>query len=262
MPVTSVPMTTTEISRRASVCVRFFVALLAITPCAASAGVVDHRLWDTILKQYVDDGGHVAYRRLQAENAEALATYLKTIAAVRIDDLSQKDQLAFWLNAYNATIVAGVLQGRSPETAVTRFRFFRMYERVIAGQKNTPDEIETVVRGFQDARVHFALVCASTSCPKLRREAYTGARLDTQLDDQARQFVNDPGRNRIDPSTGVVELSMIFNWFNGDFTRSGRSLADFLAPYLTAAQVKLLREKAPRYREYDWTMNAQPGERP
>jgi hypothetical protein len=238
------------------------VALLAIGPGVASGGMVDHGPWDTILKQYVDGSGHIAYRRLQAESADALETYLKTVAAARVDGLPQKDQLAFWINAYNATIVAGVLQGRSPETKVTRFRLFRVYERVIAGQQNTPDEIESVVRGFHDARAHFALVCASTSCPKLRHEAYVGVQLDAQLDDQARRFVNDPSRNRIDPIAGVVGLSMIFTWFNDEFTRGGHTLADFLVPYVTAAQVKLLREKAPQYLEYDWTMNAQAGQRP
>jgi uncharacterized protein DUF547 len=241
-------------------------ALLAVLlPTAvrtALGGTVDHTLWDTIVKQYVDDGGRVAYQRLRTESGDALAVYLKTLAAAAIDDLPSADRLAFWINAYNATIVAGVLEDYSPESSLSRLRFFRIYSHPIAGASRTPDDIEAIVRSLHDSRVHFALVCASTSCPKLRREAYLGARLDAQLDDQARQFVNDPDRNRIDPATGAVELSMIFDWFKDDFRRDGRALADFLAPYLNVQQVELLREKAPRYRTYDWTMNAQPGQRP
>jgi hypothetical protein len=236
--------------------------LLSATARTALGDTVDHTLWDTIVKQYVDDGGRVAYQRLRTESGDALAVYLKTLAAAAIDDLSSADQLAFWINAYNATIVAGVLEDYSPESKLSRLRFFRIYSHPIAGASRTPADIEGIVRGFRDARVHFALVCASTSCPKLRREAYVGARLDAQLDDQARQFLNDPSRNRIDPATGAVELSMIFDWFKDDFRRDGRALTDFLAPYLTAEQVKLLREKSPQYRTYDWTMNAQPWQRP
>jgi hypothetical protein len=231
---------------------------------AAVAATVDHTPWDTILKQYVDDGGKVAYRRLHDESGDALAGYLKTLAAARVDDLAEKDQLAFWINAYNALIVAGILDGYSPESAFGRYRFFRSYERELAGERRTPDDVEhKIIRArFKDARTHFAVVCGSTSCPVLRREAYVGDRLDAQLDDQGRRFLNDPSRNRIDLQTGSVALSAIFKWFKDDFTRNGRSLADFVVPYLDAEQVQLLRTKPPAFLDYDWTLNAQPGQRP
>lgn len=96
-----------------------------------------------------------------------------------------------------------------------------------------------------------ALVCASTSCPKLHQEAYVGGHLDEQLDDQARRFLNDPTRNRINPTTGTVELSQILKWFKDDFTRDGKTLADVLAPYLNPEQVQLLRTKQPTYLGYE-----------
>jgi hypothetical protein len=247
------------------------ISVMALTfslgaPCARSAAAasVDHAPWDRLLKQYVDEDGKVAYRRLKAEDGDALAAYLATLAAAKLDDLPEKEQLAFWINAYNAMIVGGILDGYSAENALKRYRFFKSYSRTIAGEPRTPDDLEhQIIRPrFHDARTHFAVVCASTSCPVLRREAYAGARLDAQLDDQARRFLDDPHRNRIDPTSGSVEVSQIFKWFKDDFTRDGKTLADFLAPYLTPVQVQLLRDNPPSFLDYDWTMNAQSGQRP
>ncbi len=224
---------------------------------------MDHAPWDKILKQYVDDRGKVAYARLKAESGAA-SQYLETLAAAKVDDLPQKEQLAFWINAYNAMIVGGILDGYSAESKFGRYRFFRSYERTIAGEKRTPDDVEhKIIRErFKDARTHFAVVCGSTSCPMLRPEAYVGAKLDEQLDDQGRRFLNDPSRNKIDAAAGTVELSQIFEWFKDDFTRGGKTLADFLAPYVTPEQAQLVRTKPAKYLDYDWTMNAQPGQRP
>jgi hypothetical protein len=201
---------------------------------------------------------------LQADDRPILSKYLASLGEARLDGFPEKEQLAFWINAYNAMIVEGILEGYSAEGFFTRLRFFKSYKQMVAGEERTPEDIEHgIIRPrFQDPRTHFALVCASSSCPKLRQEAYVGDRLDEQLDDQARRFLSDASRNRIDPTTGTVELSQIFKWFDEDFTRNGRSLADFLAPYLTSEQVQLLHRKQPVYLDYSWTMNAQPGQRP
>ena len=232
--------------------------------CSRRALAEDHQLWNLIVGKYVDGNGRVAYRQLQTDDMPVLSKYLASLGEARIDGLPEKEQLAFWINAYNAMIVEGILEGYSAENALKRYRFFKSYTQVITGEKRTPDDVEhrTIRPKFRDPRTHFALVCASTSCPKLRQEAYVGSRLDDQLDDQARRFLSDPSRNRIDSATGTLELSAIFNWFKEDFTRDGRTLADFLAPYLTPQQVQLLRSTPPKYLDYDWTMNAQPGQRP
>ena len=239
-----------------------FVALS--TACPRRVVAEDHQPWNLIVSKYVDDNGRVAYRRLQAESMPVLSKYLASLGEARVEGFPEKEQLAFWINAYNAMIVEGILEGYSAENALKRYSFFKSYSQVIAGELRTPDAIEHgIIRPtFHDPRTHFALVCASSSCPKLRQEAYVGPRLDEQLDDQVRRFLNDPSRNRIDPATGTVALSQIFKWFEDDFTRNGMTLADFLAPYLSAEQVHLLRQKTPTYLDYDWTMNAQPGQRP
>jgi len=241
------------------------VVTLVLTLPVAALAVFDHGTWDVLLKKYVDADGKVAYRRLQSDDdAAALRAYLDSLASARVDELPPPEQLAFWINAYNAMIVAAVLDGYTAEGTFSRINLFKRYDRVLAGEKRTPDHVEhEIIRPrFQDFRAHFALVCASTSCPKLRREAYVGSRLDLQLEDQARIFVNDALRNRVDTGKETVELSQIFSWFKEDFERDGKTLADRLAPYLSAEQTALVQRRPPTFLPYDWTMNAQTGERP
>jgi hypothetical protein len=136
----------------------------------------------------------------------------------------------------------------------------------VAGRERTLDEIENeILRGrFRDPRIHVALVCGATSCPRLRREAYRGDRLDAQLDDQARWFVNDGSRNVVDLIARTVALSSIFKWFAPDFGGEAGVRA-FVARYVGwPDQAALLRQDdvPVRYLDYDWTLNAQPGQRP
>lgn len=250
----------------ALVAVAYFVLALGVGRSWADApmvvGVVDHSVWDALLKRYVDDDGMVAYERLAAEAAGDLQRYLDQLARADPRAMPREDQLAFWINAYNAGIVAAILRGYSPESALSRARLFRWYSFPVAGKDRTPDEIEhDIMRPqFREPRIHVAVVCGATSCPKLRREAYRGDRINEQLDDQARRFINDRARNRIDPVRRTVELSSIFKWFADDFAASYGSVADFVARYADspdrAAAVKE-RGDDMRFLDYDWSLNAQ-----
>jgi hypothetical protein len=244
------------------------VALLAVSKAAADGTPAgsEHAVWNEILQTYVDDNGLVAYRRLAAEARARRATYLAELADTDPSTLPEKEQMAFWINAYNAADVAGILQGQSPETVVSRMRFFRWYTIRIAGRDRTLDEIENDIlrKRFRDPRIHAALVCGATGCPRLRREAYESDRLDAQLDDQVRLFVNDPRRNVVDPVTRKVALSSIFKWFAADFGGEPGVRA-FVARYVGSPdQAALLRQDDVPigYLDYDWTLNAQAGQRP
>lgn len=104
---------------------------------------------------------------------------------------------------------------------------------------------------FDDLRIHFALVCASMSCPKLRNEAYTPEKLNQQLDDQGRNFLSNTSKNKITPHK--LQLSKIFKWYKGDFTE-GQSLIDFLNKY---AQVKINPDASISYLDYNRSLNSQ-----
>jgi hypothetical protein len=228
-----------------------------------SHAAIDHTLWNTLLAQYVDINGRVAYRDLQDKDAARLEHYLTTLARAQLEGLSEAEEKAFWINAYNAVIVSGILQGYTAENILKRKRLFGWYALPIEGKSRTPDEIEHQIlrKKFHDPRIHFAIVCASTSCPKLRAEAYVAERLDQQLDDATRRFVNDPMRNRIDQQP--LALSMIFKWFAQDFIDAAGSVKGFLQRFVAEEKKSVLASSSgdPQYLEYNWTLNTQEGQR-
>jgi len=252
--------------RRHAVIAAAVPALSALLATAAGAAEVDQRLWDRLLHRYVDGQGRVAYRDLRAHDQTVLQDYLAQLAGAE-PGASAADAKAFWINAYNAGVIAAVLDGYSAENLVRRHSLFKRFQFAVAGKTRTLDAIEhEILRPtFHDPRVHFALVCASSSCPRLRREAYTGAGLDAALDAEARRFINDPDRNDLDPARERAELSAIFAWFGDDFRAAAGSIGAFIAPYVDGEERRaLVRAKDGKYtfRDYEWTLNAQDGQRP
>ena len=109
-----------------------------------------------------------------------------------------------------------------------------------------------------DSRIHFAIVCASASCPPLRSEAYLAARLNRQLDDQARVFLNDSKKNRFQPSRRHAQLSKIFDWFEDEFEQRAGSVANYVARYVTdesLAQALRSEQFSIEHLDYDWSLN-------
>lgn len=232
--------------------------------------VVDHSTFDRVLRRYVDQDGNVAYGELQAEGESALDAYLETLGDVSLAPLDRTARLALWINAYNAyTLKLIVDHYPIPNIwAVTpgppepkENSPFALDVGPVADTVRSLDEIEHEIirKRFDEPRIHFALVCAALSCPRLRREAYTGPRLDAQLDEQARTFLHDNSKNRIPASTGEIELSRILKWYGEDFGESTDELQHVLAPYFDGGVQDRLAAAAydVTYRSYDWTLNDQ-----
>jgi len=225
----------------------------------------DHGAWDGILARRLDADGRVAYRDLAAHDLATLDGYLAALAAADPSGWPRDDRFAFWLNAYNALIVRAVLDGHSAESLLGRLRLFSHYRRPLAGGPRTPDEVEKEsLHGFGDPRMHAALVCASSSCPRLRRRAWVAATLDADLDAEVRRFLADPSRNEVGAGVPVVRLSMIFQWYRDDFGSTDDAVRAWIARHVDeAARRHLLEDRPPlAYLPYDWTLNAQPGQRP
>ncbi len=229
------------------------LALLAAPPVTAP----DHTLLDGVLRRHVHDG-RVDYGALKAD--PDLAKYVGALAAIDPDALpDRKEQLALWINAYNAFTLHAVVQLhptiKSVQDPYPDFGFFKQKVHVLGGKKYSLDEIENaVVRPrFNDPRIHAALNCASVSCPPIAPYAFTGPRLDAQLDAQMRLFARDRGRNAI--GAGGAKLSRIFEWYAKDFEAAG-GVAAFLSGYLEPADGELVR-KAPKleFLDYDWRLN-------
>ncbi|MDO7848408.1 DUF547 domain-containing protein [Hymenobacter sp. M29] len=233
----------------------------AVAPGATTA--VDHSAFDKLLKKHVNDKGLVDYKGFKADE-KTFNQYLDLLSKNKpASSASKQEQMAFWINAYNAYTIRLILDHYPVEsikdigskikipfvTTPWAIKFFS-----IGGEKMSLDNIEhgTLRKKFDDPRIHFALVCASMSCPRLRNEAYTAAKLDAQLDDQGRDFLNNPAKNKIGKSG--AQLSKYFDWYKGDWTKNGQSVAKWVNKYSTTK----IDEKTPiSYLDYNWKLNQQ-----
>ena len=258
--------------KRSLLRVSAIVALMASPAAFASEPGLDHTAWDTLLHRYVDEQGRVDYRAWHEEGRHALEAYLQRPAETDVSRLANEEALAFWINAYNACVVKGVLD-RYPLRSVKEVSGF--FERItcrIAGESLTLNAMEVRGRQLGDWRLHFALVCASSSCPSLRREAYIPGRLNEQLDEQTRQFLADPQRGlRVEGRT--LRLSKIFDWYKTDFIPAGElgwlgrltpeKLLLRIEPYLSRRTAEAIRSRqlALAFLDYNWSLNERTGDR-
>jgi len=238
---------------------------LALLPAAGVA--FDHSAFDSLLRAHVA-GGLVDYDAFA--RSREFRTYLDRLAGAEPELLPDKERLAFWANVYNAYTIEQVnahherASIRNIRKALGLFPLKGPWsERMVraAGGTLTLDEVEHDIlrRRFREPRVHFALVCAALGCPPLRSEAYTGARIDEQLDDQARVFLlRTPAKNRVDVATRTVWVSPILIWYEEDFGGTREALGQFLARYWSEGPERvLLLSGRFRLREtaYDWALN-------
>ncbi|MFZ2447994.1 MAG: DUF547 domain-containing protein [Syntrophobacteraceae bacterium] len=224
-----------------------------------AAGEVDHGIYGRLLAKYVA-GGTVDYRGLKTEE-RTLDEYLGLIEQTKTGDLPPKEQLAFYINAYNACTLKLVLGGYPGVKSIKELGgvFSSPFKKKICkidGRPLSLDEIEhEIIRPrFKDPRVHFALNCASKGCPPLASGPYRGAALDGWLDEAARAFVNDPSRYRLDG--GKLSVSMIFKWYAPDF---GDGALGFIRKYADGDLGRTLTAGGDRikvgYLDYDWSLN-------
>jgi len=224
----------------------------------AQPSSIDHAPWDQLLRRYVADG-RVDYAGFNA-NRQVLEQYLTSL---QHDPraLSREAQMAFWINAYNAVVIKAVLD-HEPVASVKDIKgFFDRLRYAVGGDSLTLNEIEAKARAFGDWRVHIAVVCASTSCPPLRSEAYVPERLEEQLADQTHRFLHNPQwGQRLEGSTWWV--SKIFKWYAADFVNgpvTAKSLLPVVAPYLEPSGVTQISQTARslKFLDYDWSLNRQ-----
>jgi hypothetical protein len=230
----------------------------ALGASALAMAEVNHALFDSVLKAHVKDG-QVNYPAVAAD--KNFAAYLQEIANTK-PPASKPDKLTYYMNAYNAVIMKGILDGKSPSSFFGRQSFFKRTTFKVGGEDVTPDHLEhQVLRKLDEPRIHFSIVCASTSCPKIRNDAFTVDKLESQLDENARGFVNDSTRNRFDKKAKIAYLSQIFKWFEEDFVKNAGSVQKYIAKYVKDPEVA--KELANdgytiKYNDYDWNLNGTP----
>lgn len=209
---------------------------------------VDHTVWDGLLKAHVDAKGVVNYGGFIQDKAK-LEDYLEFLAARVPDDTwSVQEQLAYYINLYNAATVKLILDHYPVQSIQDVPRTWAVPFIKIGAKEFSLGALEhSLLRKMNEPRIHFAINCASKSCPDLWNSAYTAAHLDTQLDRATRRFLNSD-KNHI--SEDRLELSKIFQWFKGDFNDG--DLIGFLDPYVgfnisSSAEIE--------FRPYDWSLN-------
>lgn len=243
----------------------------------ASSDTFNDAALERVLTQYVNDSGLVNYAALK-ENRRDLDDTVEQIQHVSPANAPQvfptrEAQLAYWINAYNALVLRMVVD-HYPISSITKigiipFSAFFVERPQLGGKRMTLRSLENdVIRaGFHDPRIHFAINCASRSCPPLAQHAYRPETLNQQLDAAARKFINDNANVTLDARSGKVELSKIFDWYASDFKeayaakvhRDGTVL-DYLKLYLTPERQRVLAQLSGatvRYNQYDWSLNDQ-----
>jgi Protein of unknown function, DUF547 len=227
----------------------------------------DFGVWDALLKQYVDRQGRVNYLAWKRDQPQTLERWLASIALPSLTlPVRPDEQLAFWINLYNAFTVAAVLE-RYPIASIRPkilgapnwlgfLWFFYRPAYQVAGRRYSLSQIEhKILRDqLQEPRVHFAIVCASIGCPLLRNEAYQSDRIQHQLDDDTRRFINNPDKVRFNPETGKLYCSQIFKWYRQDFLRVAPSIPDYIRGYLKT-DLPLSATTPITYLYYDWNLN-------
>lgn len=243
-----------------------FAILLPAAACwphpAGAGAVVDHAIYAQLLHRYVHNG-QVNYDGFKQDESK-LDRYLAVLEAVDPQDLEKNEQFAFYANAYNAWTIKAILSKYPQLSSVKELGIFNTgpWKKKIVrlnGQVLSLDDIEhDILRPrFKDPRVHFAINCAAYSCPPLRADPYVGSRLDAQLDEATRAFINNPDRNYLEGDT--LYLSKIFKWFAEDFDRDPVAYvlryADGSFKSELSARRTSLRVK---YLTYDWSLNNRP----
>ena len=240
--------------------------VFCITSCAihinGTKPVYKSDAWTNLLQKHVGKDGLVDYPGFIADK-DKLQAYLTLLSEnPPAKNWTDNDKIAYWLNAYNAFTIKLIIdhyplksiKDIGPKHQIIfintpwDIKFFK-----IGGKTMTLNRIEHRIlrKEFREPKIHFALNCASLSCPKLRREAYDGARLDAQLTDQAKEFLSDISRNQL--SAKNPKLSAIFSFYGNDIKKwSGKSIIAYINQY---APIKIDENAELDYLDYNWNLN-------
>lgn len=248
-----------KIRHTANIILAITAISILVTPAAVATMIVDHSLFAALLEKYVQNG-EVNYKGFQAEEKK-LDQYLDILTHTDTRHLNRSEKFAFYINAYNAWTIKLILTGY-PEIESIWDLGGRIFDKpfqkefiTIDQQTVSLDYIEhTILRPtFKDPRVHFAVNCASKSCPPLLSKPYLGKTLDSQLDEVTRAFVNDSEKNYLRDKT--LYLSKIFKWFSDDF---GNDPASFILKYASEnlkSGIDSQKSLKVKYLDYDWSLN-------
>ncbi|WCO01220.1 DUF547 domain-containing protein [Psychroserpens ponticola] len=211
----------------------------------------NHDLWNSLLQKHVSDQGNVNYKGFKADKTE-FNSYLKSLSETPPQDSWSKDEtLAYWMNVYNAFTIKLILDNY-PINSIKDIDGPWNHRFIKIGDKwYTLNDVEhKIIRKMDEPRIHFALVCAAVSCPKLYNKAFTAKNLEADFVLLTKGFLSDSSKNEI--FENEIKLSKIFKWYGGDFKSNGKDLIDFLNEY---SDVTISDKAKKSYKDYNWNLN-------
>jgi hypothetical protein len=231
-----------------------------------------HKIYDELLAQYVENG-LVDYEKLKNDNR--LKKYLNNLSKINPDTLkNDMEEMTFWINAYNAFTLEVIVDNYPLESindlnwggmAIAQMLGKTVWHKKFISINNKEYSLNDIEHGilrkkFNDPRIHFALVCAALSCPKLRSEAYTADKLIMQFEEQGNLFLNNREKNRFDLKTKTAYLSRYFDWYKDDFGKNDKEVLIYITDYLNDEEVvKSIKDNPENWKiefiPYNWCLN-------
>jgi hypothetical protein len=250
----------------------FFLTLFMLICPLSQSFAIDHshKDWTELLKEYQSSNGLVRYKKLKEDTKKSkdhkFLNYLQTLQDVSLKDyqtFSKNEKMAFLINAYNAFTIKLIVDNYPVKSIKKIGSFFtnawkQEFFSLLDGQIKSLDPIEHkwLRPKFKDYRIHAAVNCASISCPPLRNEAYVGVKLDQQLDEQMKFWLEDPKRNKFDFKANVYTISKIFDWYAKDFQDWGGGVTKVIDKYIKKTKIRPDKpETTVKYLNYDWNLN-------
>ena len=211
---------------------------------------ISHLQWDSLLQKHVDQHGNVNYQGFlkEQQNLNDYLSYLSQHSPTKA--WSTKEQLAYYINLYNAATVALIISEYPIKSIKDIKNPWGKKWILLHDKKVSLNDIEhKILRKLNEPRIHFAINCASTSCPPLQNQAFTTNILEQQLQEATVNFINSPKYNKI--TKDKLSLSLIFKWYKKDFTANG-SLTDYISQY---HKEDIDENPTITYLDYDWSLN-------
>ena len=237
---------------------------------AVSLDLVDHSAWDRLLQKYVDQDGMVDYDKWKASEADlqSLQQYLATLSATDANAQTTKEgKLAYWINAYNALTVHGILDEyptssiRNHTAKLIGYNIWDDLLLPVGDNEYSLNQIEhEILRKQGEPRIHFAIVCASIGCPRLLNRAYEPDTIESQLSENTRDFFARRKNFQADVANREIRVSSILDWFSEDFgstpQRGLAGLAEYMPDEATQSLVAS-EDFSVSHLDYSWSLNKQ-----
>ena len=227
----------------------------------------DYSAWNHLLQTYYDPAHGMKYLQLKARDEKTLEAVKQALGHVNVASLNRKQQLAYWINVYNVNSVATIVESYPVDSIrdistdpIRRLNVFAKERIPFGGALLSLDNVENdkIRTEFHDPRIHFAINCAARSCPPIRAEAYTGERVDAQLDDQVRKYLSVIRFGK-KGNTLVLHVTKIMDWFGKDFEEWGGGKIPFIRRFVGPDKQKLIDAAKGdielEYDDYDWALN-------